>query len=241
MLRPGGRLVYSTCTFAPEENEGSISRFLEKHPEFSIEAVEKKDGMSAGVPEWISRPADGIGHTIRLWPHRLKGEGHYLAVLKKAGELPDDYRGGCRNGEQTGLKEKDCKECMEFLDTYFKKKPMGILVKFGDQIYLAPEGSPSLKGLKVLRPGLHLGTVKKNRFEPSHALALASKVSDVTYSTDLPSDGAEIRAYLNGQTINREGEKGWYLITTDGYSIGWGKLAGGIMKNHYPKGLRKNW
>ena len=241
MLRPGGRLVYSTCTFAPEENEGSISRFLEKHPEFSIVAVEKWDGMSAGVPEWISRPADGIGHTIRLWPHRLKGEGHYLAVLKKAGELPDDYRGGCRNGEQTGLKEKDCKECMEFLDTYFKKKPTGILVKFGDQIYLAPEGVPSLKGLKVLRSGLHLGTVKKNRFEPSHALALASKVSDVTYSTDLPSDGAEIRAYLNGQTINREGEKGWYLITTDGYSIGWGKLAGGIMKNHYPKGLRKNW
>lgn len=241
MLRPGGRLVYSTCTFAPEENEGSISRFLEKHPEFSIVAVEKWDGMSAGVPEWISRPADGIGHTIRLWPHRLKGEGHYLAVLKKAGELPDDYRGGCRSGEQTGLKEKDCKECMEFLDTYFKKKPTGILVKFGDQIYLAPEGVPSLKGLKVLRPGLHLGTVKKNRFEPSHALALASKVSDVTYSTDLPSDGAEIRAYLNGQTINREGEKGWYLITTDGYSIGWGKLAGGIMKNHYPKGLRKNW
>lgn len=241
MLRPGGRLVYSTCTFAPEENEGSISRFLEKHPEFSIVAVEKWDGMSAGVPEWISRPADGIGHTIRLWPHRLKGEGHYLAVLKKAGELPDDYRGGCRNGEQTGLKEKDCKECMEFLDTYFKKKPTGILVKFGDQIYLAPEGTPSLKGLKVLRPGLHLGTVKKNRFEPSHALALASKVFDVTYSTDLPSDGAEIRAYLSGQTINREGEKGWYLITTDGYSIGWGKLAGGIMKNHYPKGLRKNW
>ena len=241
MLRPGGQLVYSTCTFAPEENEGSISRFLEKHPEFSIVAVEKKDGMSAGVPEWISRPADGIGHTIRLWPHRLKGEGHYLAVLKKAGELPDDYRGGCRSGEQMGLKEKDCKECMEFLDTYFKKKPTGILVKFGDQIYLAPEGTPSLKGLKVLRPGLHLGTVKKNRFEPSHALALASKASDVTYSTDLPSDGAEIRAYLSGQTINREGEKGWYLITTDGYSIGWGKLAGGIMKNHYPKGLRKNW
>ena len=241
MLRPGGQFLYSTCTFAPEENEGSISRFLEKHPEFSIVAVEKKDGMSAGVPEWISRSADGIGHTIRLWPHRLKGEGHYLAVLKKAGELPDDYRGGCRSGEQMGLKEKDCKECMEFLDTYFKKKPTGILVKFGDQIYLAPEGSPSLKGLKVLRPGLHLGTVKKNRFEPSHALALASKASDVTYSTDLPSDGAEIRAYLNGQTINREGEKGWYLITTDGYSIGWGKLAGGIMKNHYPKGLRKNW
>ena len=106
MLRPGGRLVYSTCTFAPEENEESISRFLEKHPEFSIVAVEKWDGMSAGVPEWISRPADGIGHTIRLWPHRLKGEGHYLAVLKKAGELPDDYRGGCRSGEQTGLKEK---------------------------------------------------------------------------------------------------------------------------------------
>ena len=104
-----------------------------------------------------------------------------------------------------------------------------------------PENMPSLKGLKVLRPGLHLGTLKKKRFEPSHALALSMKKEDVLRSWNLESGSREIKQYLSGQTFNAEGEKGWYLILVDGYSIGWGKLAGGIMKNHYPKGLRKNW
>ena len=92
--------------------------------------------------------------------------------------------------------------------------------------------------MKVMRPGLHLGTMKKNRFEPSHALALALRPEDVTHVMNLSAESDEIRKYLNGQTLNCEGEKGWYLICVDGYSIGWGKLAGGIMKNHYPKGLR---
>ena len=100
---------------------------------------------------------------------------------------------------------------------------------------------PALKGLKVLRPGLHLGTMKKKRFEPSHALALALKPKEVRYTWDLKSGSLESKQYLSGQTFAANGEKGWYLITVDGYSLGWGKLAGGIMKNHYPKGLRKNW
>lgn len=241
MLRPGGRIVYSTCTFAPDENEGSVSRFLERHPEFFIVKVEKRNGMSGGVPEWTKNPAKGIEDTIRLWPHKLEGEGHYLAVLEKSKEAESGYRGYCKNGEQEGLKEKDCKEYLEFSEQFLKKKLTGTLLKFGDQIYLAPEGTLTLKGLKVLRPGLHLGTAKKNRFEPSHALALALNPADVKYSVDLSSDGSEIRSYLNGQTLNREGEKGWYLITVDGYSTGWGKMAGGIIKNHYPKGLRKNY
>ncbi len=241
MLRPGGRIVYSTCTFAPDENEGSVSRFLERHPEFFIVKVEKRNGMSGGVPEWTKNPAKGIEDTIRLWPHKLEGEGHYLAVLEKSKEAESGYRGYCKNGEQEGLKEKDCKEYLEFSEQFLKKKLTGTLLKFGDQIYLAPEGTPTLKGLKVLRPGLHLGTAKKNRFEPSHALALALNPAGVKYSVDLSSDGSEIRSYLNGQTLNREGEKGWYLITVDGYSTGWGKMAGGIIKNHYPKGLRKNY
>jgi NOL1/NOP2/fmu family ribosome biogenesis protein len=97
---------------------------------------------------------------------------------------------------------------------------------------------PSTDKLKVLRPGLHLGTLKKNRFEPSHALALTLSKADVKRSMEL---GDNARAYLNGQTLNAaEGEKGWTLMTYKGYSIGWGKLSGNIMKNHYPKGLRKN-
>ena len=91
----------------------------------------------------------------------------------------------------------------------------------------------------MLRPGLHLGTVKKNRFEPSHALALALLPEEARYTVRLSADGRRIRAYLNGETFPCEGEKGWYLVTVDGYGAGWGKLAGGIMKNHYPRGLRK--
>ena len=104
-----------------------------------------------------------------------------------------------------------------------------------------PEGMPALKGLKVLRPGLHHGTMIKNRFEPSHALALALKPEEVKHVFPMMSEENEVRSYLNGQTIIADGEKGWYLMTVDGYSVGWGKLAGGMIKNHYPKGLRINY
>ena len=110
---------------------------------------------------------------------------------------------------------------------------------FGDQLYLIPKGMPSVHGLKVLRPGLHLGTIKKERFEPSHALALNLNAGEVLRSMALNSEEPQAQAFINGQTLNYDGEKGWYLITVDGYSLGWGKLAGQIMKNHYPKGLRK--
>ncbi len=97
---------------------------------------------------------------------------------------------------------------------------------------------PELAGLKVLRPGLHLGVLKKNRFEPSHALALALSPMEVLHVRNLSRENPAVMAYLGGQTFQAEGEKGWYLICMDGFSLGWGKLAGGIMKNHYPRGLR---
>ena len=112
-------------------------------------------------------------------------------------------------------------------------------MKFGDNLYLVPENMPNLKGLKVLRPGLQLGIFKKNRFEPSHALALALAPPEAAFVWNLCAEERTVGAYLDGQTFPAEGKKGWYLICVDGFSIGWGKLAGGIMKNHYPKGLRK--
>ena len=240
LLAPGGVLVYSTCTFAPAENEGSISRFLERHPEFELLPAEKKDGMMPGVPAWTDHPAEGLEHTIRLWPHKLKGEGHYLAVLQKAGVLSRTYQGYCRNGVEKGINEKECREFFAFAEENLVKNITGSFLKFGDQLYRMPEGMPSIRNLKVLRPGLHLGTLKKNRFEPSHALALALRPDQVKHVCNLESDDPQVKAYLNGQTLNMDGEKGWYLVAVDGYSIGWGKLAGGILKNHYPKGLRKN-
>lgn len=242
MLCPGGRLVYSTCTFAPDENEGSIARFLERHPEYQILEVHKYDGMAAGVPLRGHSNIEALVHTIRLYPHLINGEGHYIAVLQKQGEVQNDYQNFPATGLQKGISIKEAKEFLQFqqetLQIDLTKEAQDCLLKFGDQLYLMPQKMPSIKGLKVLRAGLHLGTLKKNRFEPSHALALALKKSDVRRTVELETVEAA-KAYLGGMTLNYSGEKGWYLITFQGYSIGWGKLAGQIMKNHYPKGLRK--
>lgn len=236
MLKPGGRLVYSTCTFAPLENENMIGWFLKNHPDFMIKEVKKWDGMAAGEPAWMEEPIEEIKRTLRLWPHKLRGEGHYVAILERnlSGTV------GREPVVEKGISEKECKEYFEFAKQYLKIPPKGKLIRFGEQLYIAPDELPSLHGLRVLRPGLHLGTMKKNRFEPSHALALALKPSEVKNSLQLSADGEEIRAYLRGETLPVEGEKGWYLICAGDYSIGWGKLSGDVMKNHYPKGLRKN-
>ncbi|MBP5198021.1 MAG: RsmB/NOP family class I SAM-dependent RNA methyltransferase [Lachnospiraceae bacterium] len=243
MLLPGGRIVYSTCTFAPAENEGSISRFLNRHPEFRIVPIDGKalgiEGECGGVPEYVEGAAPGIEGTLRLWPHKIKGEGHFAAVLQKEGETPDGYIPCAANGFLTGVREKDIASYREFEKEFLNVKLEGVFVKFGENIYLAPENAPDIKGLKVLRCGLQLGSEKKNRFEPSHALALSLSPFEAKYFCDLKSDDGSAGSFQNGLTFNHDGEKGWYLIGVDGFSTGWGKLAGGIMKNHYPKGLRK--
>ncbi len=240
MLRPGGILVYSTCTFAPEENEGSVSRFLQRNPDFSIKEAKKTEGMSEGRADWVKHPAEGLEKTIRLFPHKIEGEGHFAAILQKAGDVSEGYKGFCRGGEQRGISAKECREYEQFEQETLKKKMDGVFLKFGDQLYMAPHGTPSLAGLKVLRPGLHLGTLKKNRFEPSHALALFLKPDDAKRHLQLSASDRSAADFIAGLTLNAEGEKGWYLISVDGYSLGWGKLAGNVMKNHYPKGLRKS-
>lgn len=241
MLKPGGRLVYSTCTFAPAEDEGSVSRFLETHPDFCLEKEE------------------------RLMPHKIKGEGHFLAVLHREG---GQLSSAATAGTEKSLTLKDCREFLDFakeaLTIPAEELTEGkILLRFGEQLYLAPAETPSLRGLKVLRPGLHLGTVKKNRFEPSHALALFLKKEQVVNGINLAGDGTAVRKYLEGQTLTigagcdvemahiiTRGRmaaeqadvslpKGWCLVCVDGYSLGWGKAAGAVLKNHYPKGLRK--
>lgn len=138
-------MVYSTCTFAPEEDEGSVHRFLERHPDCQI-----AEGIDS---EGFIHDKEGC---IRLFPHKIEGEGHFAAVITKAGE---GY-GGFGLTEK-GIKEKDCPEYLSFVKENLKEKPQGAVLKFGEQLYLMPEGFPALKGLKVLRPGLHLGTLKR--------------------------------------------------------------------------------
>lgn len=167
-----------------------------------------------------------------------------MAVLRKKGSVPDGYQCFPANGLQKGIDIKKADGGKDFLQ--FQRETLCIdlladagdcLLKFGDQLYLMPKDMPSISGLKVLRAGLHLGTCKKNRFEPSHALALALKKEEAKRVMELEDDGMAA-AYLRGMTLDYGGEKGWYMITYRGYSIGWGKLAGHVMKNHYPKGLR---
>ena len=272
MLKAGGRLVYSTCTFAPEENEKSIQRFLSSHPDFTIEETPKYEGLSTGVPEWgilteheaeaSHEPSEGgesfaenpkLAETVRIWPHRTDGEGHYIAVLKKEG-IPETLK------RKLPLYLKDKKllaDVITFCQETFREPELWISRKewilFGDQLYLLPPQMPDFDRLRVLRAGLQMGTLKKNRFEPSHALALALQAEEVRRARNFTAESETAAAYLRGEALSEElfepeeteekGEKkpakGWTLMTVDGYSLGWAKLSGGILKNHYPKGLRR--
>lgn len=237
MLKPGGRIVYSTCTFAPAENEGSISRFLERHPDFSVGEAPMPEGFSAGKADFVEKPAEGIEKTMRIWPHKVNGEGHYLAVLNHTAERTTGEVESV-GGIEKSVAKSVYKDYLSFEQEALKVAFDGVFLLFGDNLYVAPHGMPSVKGLRVLRPGLHLGTFKKNRFEPSHALALALTPDEVCNVSEIGLSDGMAAKYISGQTYSHEG-KGWHLICVDGYSLGWGKAAGGIMKNHYPKGLRK--
>ncbi|NBH72596.1 RNA methyltransferase [Clostridiaceae bacterium] len=256
MLRPGGQLVYSTCTFSPEENESQIARFLETHPMFSVvgQKGRRLPGLSAGRVEWCREDCPQVADTYRIWPHLSEGEGHFLALLEMREEggreeraQQKEKRKGQRSWkDREGIKLlREClKEiiCQEELDRAKKAgEALGVprLAAFGEQIYQVPKGMPDLDKLRVVRPGLHLGTLQKNRFEPSHALALALAARQANRTLCLEADGEEIREYLAGGTVSaREAGKGWILVCAGGYPLGWGKQAGDVVKNHYPKGLR---
>jgi NOL1/NOP2/fmu family ribosome biogenesis protein/23S rRNA U2552 (ribose-2'-O)-methylase RlmE/FtsJ len=309
MLLPGGTLCYSTCTFSREENEETIDWFLERHPEFMVKEVDAP---------WFEK--DSRQKTFRLWPHKLHGEGHFAAVLEKAGTLPEptgeayccqgelreldmqtcgkehrksdpqitsrksgraDRQDGGKKSQKSGIKRNEANSAgldraqRQLLEAFLRDTlsdeqcswiANGNLRLFGSQLYRLPDGAPSLAGLRVLRAGLHIGEFKKNRFEPSHALALFLGAGDVNCSVSLPAEDARIAGFLRGESIflraddringenapgkdgaahaapqKRSGtDKGWCLVCVDGCSIGWGKIAGDQIKNHYPKGLRKD-
>lgn len=229
LLKPGGRIVYSTCTFSPEENEGSITNFLSAHNDFALVKVPKSAGMSDGLTK-ETMPC------IRLFPHRLRGEGHFIAVLKNTS--PDIFIEP-KKAPLKGANVKLLSPYYTFCHDFLRQELKGVPVLFGDHLSLVPSRCPRLEKLKVLRAGLSVGEFAKNRFEPSHSLAMALHPQDVRRNMSLSAKSDEIYRYLNGEALPYIGEKGWYLITVDGLSTGLGKLSGDLMKNHYPKGLRK--
>lgn len=236
MLKPGGTIVYSTCTFSKEENEDVIEYFLERHPDFTLEEME------------------------RFWPHKVDGEGHFVAKLVRRGCVDTDLKAdrktkknknskNRKNETKPALTKENMKLLSEFLDETISEDMAAWiknsrLVMFGEQLYRLPDMEVDIKGLKVQRAGLHIGEFKKQRFEPSHSLALALKLNDAKNVVKLTCDNPQTIGFFNGQSVMLSDEqaaeckKGWALVCVDGYPAGWGKVNGAQVKNHYPKGLR---
>lgn len=243
MLKAGGVMVYSTCTFNPYENEGVITKFLAEHPEFNVEDHPASAHFAPGHPEWspVTPSNPELSMASRLWPHKIDGEGHFVVRLRKQGETPPSDRTYTVSKQD----DKRLKEIYEFLTDTVNVKPdvatklvdSSVPVSFGDNIYLCPRGFGSLSGLKVERPGLHVAVNKKNRLEPAHSLALALKPSDVNACHTM--DVINASKYIAGETINCDPTlKGWILMSVGPFSLGFGKASNGVIKNHYPKGLR---
>jgi NOL1/NOP2/sun family putative RNA methylase len=232
VLKPGGTLVYSTCTFNTLENEETIADFVSRHPEFRLIREQ------------------------RMWPHLRQGEGHYAAVLRKeVSSQPDQpeakpFRSSKvrRNSSPPKLEDAAIQTFRTFAEQVlpgFRLPAQGSPLLFGDALYWmpAPPNTPAppdaLVGLRVPRPGLHLGDFRKNRFEPAHALAMAAAADNAALITDYPSDSPAIAAYLRGETLPAPPRmKGWGLTTVDGFPVGWFKASDGQLKNRLPKGLR---
>lgn len=232
MLKPGGYIMYSTCTFSYDENESVVRYMVEKY------------GMEVCDIPALSMLSSGKGYfpgadkCRRIYPHIQKGEGHFAALLKKTEqcEMPSKKK------EKKNAKKNDT-ELSNAVKLYreFEKKTLktaceGEFVLFGDKLYLIPE-KINTDRIKILRCGLFLGTVKRNRFEPSHSLSHAYPIENYINTVDFNIDSPELKKYMLGDIINAS-VTGWCVIAVDGMPVGWGKASGGIVKNHYPKRLR---
>ena len=219
-LKPGGVLVYSTCTFSEEENEGVITRFLSENPDFVLEDA----GVSFG------RPA--LQYARRIYPMD-GGEGHFAARLRKTGApLPR---------QTTEYRQQTDSEVLDFYDSLFVNRPFGEnLTVSNNKIYILPKNYDNrFSGLPVLRAGVILGEFVKRRIEPHHSVFAAAQKRDCRLAADFASDSDAIAAYLHGEEIGVSADwKGYAAVCVNGMTVGFGKASGGRLKNKYPKGLR---
>lgn len=221
LLKPGGLLLYSTCTFAPEENEKSIGDFLEKYPAFSLLPIEKAHGFAPGLAPYEA--------CARLYPHKLQGEGHFLALLQKSNTVEQSAEIPAIEGERT----KEMEPFAAFAREILRELPQGNYQIYGNGLYLLPEGTPKLDKLRVLRTGWQLGTLKKGRFEPGQAFAMGLRKEELRRVLDLPLADGRVLRYLKGETVEAEGADGWILVCVEGFPLGWAKLQKGRLKNKY--------
>lgn len=227
MLKPGGTLMYSTCTYEIKENEDQVRQALDR---FALKLVplEVRPGMAEGIE---------LAGTLRLYPHLFHGEGHFIAKMIK--EENGSTTSSHFNPQSSNLNREQQQLISEFYANNLKIPLPRTIIANQNHLYAIRTDFPDLKGLRVLRQGLYLGECKKKRFEPSHSLALSLSKDDVQSFYDYPYDSIEIKKYMHGETLEGHHENGFALILVDGFSLGFAKEVNHVLKNYYPKGLRK--
>lgn len=224
MLKPGGMLVYSTCTFDPCENEDIVEYMLQLDPTLHVVSVDKYSQFCDGRSE-------NTKDCIRIYPHKVHGEGHFVALLQKDGiEQKSDV-----------VFKTTCPD-EEFLNLITKQWTNGTFETIKEKLYFIPNSNKNMKGLRLLRTGLLLGEFKKNRFEPSQALAMHLKSDEFKQTIHLDVNDDRVIKYLKGETIDVSDidtkTKGWVLVCVHDFPLGFGKITKGVIKNKYAKGWR---
>lgn len=225
-VRPGGRMVYSTCTFSIEENEENVAEFLKRHSDFELATIE-----GTGLSRGIALPVAPTERCVRVFPHEQKGEGHFTALFVRKGEMP---RTPMRQEKPKSDRTTD-RILSEWCQINGAILPDGSRTLWGETVYLRSE-TADLAGIKTPLPGVELGRIHNGRFEPAYAWAMtmpigAAKLFELTEQT--------VREYLSGQAIACGDLKGWRIATYRGLPLGWVKCVDGLAKNHYPKALRR--
>lgn len=248
MVKPGGYLAYTTCTFSPEENEGVIARFLSSQSTFELKAINSRQGLNSARPEWINLPPDHeLKQAVRIWPHQTAGEGHFIAFLYKTESMGKSHSvhlhrhlGDSRKKNSLRKPDNYRKLLGEFADSSLNHSfERQSIVAFGSYIYQLPDDSPDMRGLKVIHPGWWLGSLRKDQFLPSHALAMGIHSDEAKQSITFSPGDVHVAAYLCGENFTNSGDNGWILVSVDGFPLGWGKRVQNIVKNYYPRGLRR--
>ncbi len=227
MLSSDGYIAYSTCTFAPEEDEGMIQEFLNANEDFEIVEYDKTGGFIDGKPEWVENGSAQLKKCGRLMPYIVKGEGHFLCLLHKKGEAEraDVQR-------DTPANNKLLSDYFEFMKNYMNIEIKENLVLHKSSLFCVPE-CLDLKGLRVMRSGLYLGDLKTKRFEPSQAFAMTLKKEDAKLTVDFALNDENLARYMRGESFNVDCKDGWALVCVNSYPIGWGKVQRGRLKNKY--------
>ncbi len=235
MLRPGGSIVYSTCTYNPYEDERMVEFILSLNSDLYIDEIPYYDGFVPGIPENGETGNSDLSKTMHLFPHRVKGEGHFVSLIKSRGDRSTSVD-NCMDYRINGMIKDPY--VLEFLEESGLSFDRSRLIIEKDRLYYINESMPDISGLRILRKGLFMGELKKNRFEPSQSLAMYIGKGEYKNTLDLPADDIRVIKYLKGETIEGNSENGLVLVTVDGYPLGFAKAKDNVLKNKYLAGWR---